>query len=296
MSKSFKEQVYHLVDDDNKAGVQINPPITSFIMILIILSIIAVILESDVRIAEKYSKIFLYFEYFAVAIFTLEYLARAWTCTLEYPNLSPWKAFWKFFWQPMSLIDLLAILPTYLMFLPLDARFLRVLRLLRLLRLFKLNRYTSSMKLIGTVLREEKEKLFITLFMTGILLVLSSALVYEFESNGPNAENWPHIYGAFWWAIATLTTVGYGDVFPVTPMGKIVAGIIALLGIGLVALPTGILSGSFVSRIDAEKKLAQEEKERLEKEAQGLVDESPAESYPFKFCPHCGDKLEGHSH
>lgn len=294
MSKSLREQVYHLVDDDNKAGVQINPPITALIMILIILSIIAVIVESNVNIAASYPKLFLYFEYFAVAIFSLEYLARAWTSNLEYPHLTPWKAFWKFFWQPMSMIDLLAILPTYLAFLPVDARFLRVLRLLRLLRLFKLNRYTSSMKLIGTVLKEEKEKLYITLFMTGILLVLSSALVYEFESNGPNAENWPHIYGAFWWAIATLTTVGYGDVFPVTPMGKIVAGIIALLGIGLVALPTGILSGSFVSRIDAEKKAKREEQERLEKEALGLTDD--AESFPFHYCPHCGEKLQDGTH
>ncbi len=253
---SFRQKVYELFDENNKANHPLNGPIAKIIMVLIILSVTAVVLESDENILNKNESVFYYFELVAVIIFTIEYLARAWTCDLEYPHLSKGRAFWKFFWRPMSVIDLLAIIPFYLTFLPVDGRFLRVLRLLRLLRLFKLNRYTSSMRLIGTVLKEEKEKLFITIFMTLILLVLSSSLVYEFESHGPNAEQWPHIYGAFWWAIATLTTVGYGDVFPVTAMGKIIAGVIALLGIGLVALPTGILSSSFVSRIEEQKRQA----------------------------------------
>ncbi len=153
----------------------------------------------------------------------------------------------------MAIVDLLAIAPFYIEIVAsqmgllemMDLRFIRVLRLMRLLRIFKLNRYSSSMKMIGAVIKEEKEKLFITVFMTSILMVLAAALIWTVEHE-VNPTWFPNIYASMWWAVATLTTVGYGDVYPVTPMGKILSGVIALLGIGLVALPTGILSGSFV--------------------------------------------------
>ena len=198
--------------------------------------------------------------------------------------------------SPMAIIDFLAILPFYIeiiaYFLPkifpsighltdiIDLRFIRVLRLMRLLRIFKLNRYSSSMKMIGDVIKTEKEKLFITIFMTGIMMILSSALVYTVEHDS-QPEAFPNIYASMWWAIATLTTVGYGDVYPITPLGKIFSGIIALLGIGLVALPTGILSGSFVNAIN-------EEKERKLKEESEKEDDAPH----YHICPHCGGSLE----
>jgi len=284
---TLKQRVFQLIDDDNEADLKVNATISTLIMALIILSIVAVILESDAVLSERFRMIFVGFEIFAVVVFTIEYFFRIYTASLAYPGRSKIGAVWAYITSPMAIIDFLAIIPFYIELAlvitgantgMLDLRFIRVLRLMRLLRIFKLNRYNSSMKLIGDVIREEKEKLFITIFITGILLVLSSAIIYTVEHD-VQPEQFPNIYSSMWWAIATLTTVGYGDVYPVTALGKILSGVIALLGIGLVALPTGILSGSFVQAIN-------EEKERK----QNMDNEEHSHS-----CPHCGGSLD-HSH
>jgi len=224
---SFRKRIFALIDENDAARHPLNRPISLFIMALIIASIVAVILESEKTFANYYTSAFYYFELFAVTIFTLEYLARLFTADLKYPEVSKPRAVIKYIFSPMAMIDLLAILPFYLELALLaygvhhmaDTRFLRILRLMRLLRLFKLNRYNSSMKLIGNVLKEEKEKLFITLFMVVILLVLSAALIFTFEHEA-QPDAFPNIYSSMWWAIATLTTVGYGDVFPLRPLAK----------------------------------------------------------------------------
>ena len=284
---TLKQRIFRLIDDDNEADIKINSLISTLIMALIILSIVAVILESDAVLSEKFRMIFVGFEIFAVVVFTIEYVFRIYTASLAYPHVSKSRAVLKYITSPMAIIDFLAIIPFYIeLFLwisgantgMLDLRFIRVLRLMRLLRIFKLNRYNSSMKLIGDVIREEKEKLFITIFITGILLVLSSAIIFTVEHD-QQPDQFPNIYASMWWAIATLTTVGYGDVYPVTALGKVLSGVIALLGIGLVALPTGILSGSFVQAIN-------EEKERKQREY---------EENHSHICPHCGGALE-HAH
>lgn len=293
---SLQQNIFKLIDEDNKAKIKINDRISSFIMLLIILSIVSVILESDEFLEKKYINFFYYFELFAVVIFTIEYLSRIYTARLAYPHLSATKAILKYIFSPMAIIDLLAILPFYILLgadffgvsKVIDMRFIRVLRLMRLLRIFKLNRYSSSMKLIGAVMKEEKEKLIMTLFMTGILLVLASALVFTVENDG-QPDAFPNIYSSMWWAIATLTTVGYGDVYPMTGLGKILAGVIALLGIGLVALPTGILSGSFVQAMNDEKQRAAEAgKERSDSEPP--IEESNIQN----LCPHCGKDIHDH--
>jgi voltage-gated potassium channel len=297
----FRTGVFKLIDDDNTADLKINDRISSFIMFLIIMSIIAVILQSEKTLDVKYFDIFYWFEVIAVIIFTLEYLSRVYTARMSYPELSPGRAVLKYIFSPMAIVDFLAIIPFYIELAAsltgeaevFDLRFIRVLRLMRLLRIFKLNRYSSSMKMIGDVMREEKEKLFITIFMTMILMVLASALVFTVE-NSSQPESFPNIYASMWWAIATLTTVGYGDVYPVTATGKILSGVIALLGIGLVALPTGILSGSFVQAINDEKELAEAEAEALEGDSESLQGESKAPP-PARFCPHCGKDINEHS-
>ena len=301
---TLKQRVFRLIDDDNVADLKINSLLGSGIMALIILSIIAVILESDANLSNSYHSIFLYFEIFAVIVFTLEYLARIYTASLEYKDVSGARAVWKYVTSPMAIIDFLAILPFYielgiLIYTQingidsgagmLDLRFIRVLRLMRLLRIFKLNRYNSSMQMIGDVIKEEKEKLFITIFITGILLVLSSAIIFTVEHD-QQPEQFPNIYASMWWAIATLTTVGYGDVYPVTALGKMLAGVIALLGIGLVALPTGILSGSFVQAIKKQK----EEEAALKNPnaSAGSSNEPIMDSY----CPKCGTGIQHRPH
>jgi voltage-gated potassium channel len=299
----LQQQVYKLIDEDNKADLKINDKIGSFIMGLIVLSIIAVVIESEESIRINYQGVFLWFEVVAVAIFTVEYLARVYTATLAYPELSRGRALIKYIFSPMAIVDLLAIAPFYIELIAsqmglleiMDLRFIRVLRLMRLLRIFKLNRYSSSMKMIGEVITEEKEKLFITVFMTSILMVLAAALVWTVEHEG-QPEMFPNIYASMWWAVATLTTVGYGDVYPVTAMGKILAGVIALLGIGLVALPTGILSGSFVQAINDEKEqqLQEQAAEIAANVAEEVILEHEEDFFHSAICPHCGKDVNSH--
>lgn len=265
--KKLKHFIFDLIDEEDTTRNRWNGRVGLLIIILIVLSVLAVVLESDKYLYEKYGFYFYWFEVIAVIIFSIEYLLRLWTANLLYPDMANWKARLKYICSAMAIIDFLAIMPFYMTMLAsygivgIDMRFIRAFRLMRLLRIFKLNRYNDSMQLIGNVLREEREKLLVTIFMTLILLVISSSLIYTVEHD-VQPEAFPNIASSMWWSIATLTTVGYGDVYPVTPYGKILAGVIALLGIGLVALPTGILSSSFVQRLNEGKKKTNKKKRK----------------------------------
>jgi len=214
----------------------------SIIIILIVLNVFSVIISS-MKVSNTIVVILKYFEYLSVVIFTLEYLLRLLTASIKYSNYKHPNV--KYFFSFFAVIDLLAILPFYVPFIIMDLRFLRILRLFRALRIFKLNRYNNSMEIIVRVLNNEKDKLITSLYVCVILLIFSASLIYFIE-NEAQPELFPDIPSSIWWAVATLTTVGYGDVYPITNLGKIVAGIIALIGIGFVALPTGIISSGFI--------------------------------------------------
>ncbi len=166
------------------------------------------------------------------------------------------------------MIDLMAILPFYLpKLIPFDLRFLRAVRLFRIFRLLKLGRYSESVRLLGRVLNAKKEELGVTIFAVLILLVICSSLMYYAEHQA-QPEAFSSIPAAMWWGIVTLTTVGYGDVYPITLPGKILGAIIAVLGIGLFALPAGILASGFA-----------DEMQKKRSQASGI-------------CPYCGRKLD----
>jgi voltage-gated potassium channel len=268
---TFKEKVWEIVEaTDHEDRPRKNLDYFDwFILILILLNATAVILETVKSLDQQYGQFFLAFEIFSVIVFTLEYLARIWACTsqTEYPH-PVWGRI-KFIFTPLALVDLLAILPFYLAFTALDLRVIRTLRVFRLLRMMKLMRYSSSISLFGKVLKNRKEELIVTASIVFILMILSASFMY-FAEHKAQPENFPDIPSSMWWAIVTLTTVGYGDVFPVTTLGKVFAAIIAVLGIGMFALPTGILGASFVEEL---------EKQRLESKEKNL-------------CPHCGVELD----
>ncbi|MFC2109540.1 ion transporter [Bacteroidota bacterium] len=240
-----------------------------FIYALIVLNVIALILESYEELNAIYSPVFYYFELFSVAIFTVEYLVRIWVSDKTKEDK---KERLNFAFSTLGIIDLIAILPFYLPFIfPIDLRIVRILRLFRLLRIFKLSRYSKSLKTIRSIFKEVKSELSITVFVTFVLMILSSTLMYYIEHDD-QPEQFASIGDAFWWSIATLTTVGYGDVYPVTGLGKLLSGIIALIGIGFVALPTGIISSAFIEKIQKDKK-----KKKVAKACN---------------CPHCGKNID----
>lgn len=241
-----------------------------FILALIFLNLVAVALETVDPLFEQYQVWFRSFEVFSAVVFTVEYVLRVWSCTVKSHYRHPFWGRVRFIFTPLALIDLLAIIPFYLWLLPTELRIGRALRLFRLFRVLKLNRYTDSLKILGRVFRLKQEELLLSLFVLSILLALASSLIY-FAEHSAQPEAFSSIPKAMWWGTITLTTVGYGDVYPVTLVGRILGAILAVLGIGLFALPAGILASGFSEELQARK--------------------AKKRRNANKTCPHCGQVI-----
>lgn len=223
-----------------------------FILTLISLNVLAVILGTVEELASGYSGLLYGFEVFSVVIFSLEYIGRLWSCTKDERYKGAVRGRIRFAMSPMALIDLVAILPFYLpMLIPFDARFVRAIRLFRLFRMLKIGRYSDAARRLGNVLRAKREELGITVFAVALLLILASSLMY-FVEHEAQPDIFSSIPAAMWWGASTLTTVGYGDIYPITPIGKVLGAAIAVLGIGMFALPAGILASGFAEEIQGE--------------------------------------------
>lgn len=219
---------------------------------LIFLNVVAVIIGSVRSVEARWGAVLNGFEIFSVVVFTLEYVLRLWSCTVDARFRGAVAGRVRLAFRPMCVIDLLAILPFYLPFVGIDLRTLRVLRLLRVFRVVKIGRYYASLGLIKEVFRAKKEELVLSVAMMGFLLVVSATVLYYCE-NEVQPMVFSSIPATMWWAVATLTTVGYGDMYPVTIVGRLCASVIAILGIGMFALPTGILGAGFVEAVAKKK-------------------------------------------
>ena len=252
---SIRKRVYEIIEKA-KDGDKASAIFDSFLIILILLNVAAVICNSFDNLNNSYNKFFTIFEYISVSIFSIEYLLRIWTAPEKFPPSEKWPLFFsylRFIFSFMGIVDLCAIMPFFLPFVIIDLRIVRILRLFRLLSALKLTRYNKSFDLIGRVFKNEKDKLFMTIFIVGVMLLLAASIMYAVE-NTVQPEAFPNILATLWWAVVTLTTVGYGDVYPVTVLGKLLSGVISILGIILIALPSGIISSGFIKEYDKEKK------------------------------------------
>lgn len=215
-----------------------------FIAALIVVNVVAVMLETVDPLFAAYGREFLAFEAISVTIFTIEYFGRLWAAT-EHPEYDhPIWGRLRYAVSPYMIIDLLAILP-FLLGAIVDLRFLRALRLLRFLRLLKLARYSESIQLFFDALRLKREELVIASIVGTILLLVASGGMYFAERNA-QPDAFSSIPAALWWGVVTLTTVGYGDVTPVTPLGQVLGAVVAVMGIGIFALPASILASGFI--------------------------------------------------
>ncbi|KEO75432.1 ion transporter [Anditalea andensis] len=250
-AKVVKGYIHSLVVVSKKAG-DLSWYIDVFIVTLIILNAVAIVLESIEPLRLQYEEIFYYFEVLSVIVFTIEYVLRIWTSNLIPEYQKPFTGNLKYALTPLALIDLMAILPFYLPFVGVDLRLLRIMRIFRVFRMFKIARYVEALSFMGKVFKNKKEELVISLLFTLLLLLVASTIMYYVE-NDSQPENFSSIPETMWWGIATLTTVGYGDIYPITPLGQFLGGIIAIIGIGLFALPTGILASGFSDEISNKK-------------------------------------------
>ena len=234
----------HNLLEQTSSGSAANKVVDYFIITLVIANIVAFILSTVPGVEDGYGSLLERFEQFSVLVFTIEYILRIWAAA-EFPfarDEATWLTRLKYAVRPLQIIDFIAIAPFYLSFL--FAIDLRLLRILRLFRLLKLARYSPAMQAMVVVFANEKRSLFGALLLMICLLLFASTFMY-FAEHVAQPEHFGSVPAAMWWAISTLTTVGYGDVTPVTMFGKILAGFVMLLGLGMFALPIGIIATGF---------------------------------------------------
>jgi voltage-gated potassium channel len=258
-----KQRVFRLLEGEQS---RLGRVVSFALLNLIVLNLLAVILETVPTLEARYASAFSIFENVSVAIFSVEYVLRLWSCTTNPKYRQGVAGRIRFALTPLALVDLIAIAPAYMpgdVFL--DLRYARIVRLVRLLRVLKMARYSRTLRTFTNVLSAKAWDLGIIAFFLAILLVVSSITMFFAEHDAQ-----PHVFSsvpaAMWWAAVTLTSVGYGDIIPITPVGKLFGSIIAFLGIGFFALPAGILAAGFAEEIRREREVK-------------------------KCCPHCGKEL-----
>ena len=307
----LRRRVYGILE--NAAAERKGRLLNSLLIGLILANVAAIVMSSVAEIGERYADLFELFEWFSVLVFTLEYLTRVWAAVERDDGhyREPVRGRIRYMLSPLALVDLLAILPFYLAFLvPVDLRFMRIFRLFMI---FKLTRYHASMSLLARVLRNEAGPIAAALFVLATLLMVASSFAFIAEHEA-QPEVFASIPDAMWWAIVTMTTVGYGDIVPVTPLGKVIGGVIAVIGLGMVALPAGLLAAGFSEQLHQRKRafedevhrmlgdgvISADEGDRLEaiRDRLGLTDQQAGEIMHLikrrqgsVNCPHCGHAL-----
>jgi voltage-gated potassium channel len=268
-----KKKVHGLLHPEIVGDKRWDKIINVFIIILIALNIIAVILETVEPIHDRFAHFFYYFDLVSVIIFSIEYVLRVWSSNHEEKYKHSLWGRLKYMFSLGALIDLAAILPSILAYfigVKFDLRELRILRLLRVLRLFRLTAYTESVHMIANVFKRRKNELMLSFILALFLIIISSCIIYFAEHLYPNknTSEFKSIPHTIWWAVVTLTTTGYGDMYPLTAIGKTMATIIMLTGVAFFAIPAGILSAGF------------QEEFRRNKAAK------------THRCPHCGEPID----
>ena len=278
MYRKVKEKAFEIIESGKTPLSKI---INITIVILIFLTLITVV-ASTFDISNSLRIIFSKFEIFSTIIFTVEYILRVWTSDLLYPELSPIRARIKYIFSFMALIDFIAILPFYLLFfIKIDLQALRTLRALRLLRIIKINRYTTALKTITQVFKNKANQLISSMVVVGLLMIIASVLMYNFESEA-QPDKFSNAFDSLWWAMSALTTVGYGDVYPIAVAGKILGIVIAIIGIGMVAVPTGIITAGFTEVLHNKKS------KKTNNSGESIEDKKDEK----KYCPYCGHRID----
>jgi voltage-gated potassium channel len=269
----------------------------SALALLIIVNVSCVILESVEPIRKHFALTFELFEHAATAIFAVEYALRVWTC-VDFHDLRYRDPLWgrlRYMRSFFALVDLVAVLPAVIGFF--GAADFRVLRLLRLLRMLKLIRHSTTFGLLFAVLREERQSITALLFVLLLTVTISGSLMYMIE-NEAQPEVFVSIPVAMWWAIETLTTVGYGDIVPMTIAGRIIGGSVSIIGIGTLALFSGLITVGFLDQLKIYREHHPRTTVMLAEKSIVIAESLSANSEHGRgraegpdVCPHCGGAI-----
>ena len=271
MAAGVRQRVYEALEPRAREGLGLSLA-NKFLVLCIIVASALAILDTEPMVSAGREPAFRLAELAFGVIFSVEYLLRLWIA----PDNPHWARFrfprLRYAFSVQAIIDLLAILPTLFAFGGGGSVLLRFFRVLRILRLAKLGRMSTAWQDLAAALSERRHELILTISIAGFVLLVSSTLMYWAEADA-QPDKFGSIPRAMWWCIVTLTTVGYGDVFPVTMLGKSLAGLVALAGIGLIAMPTGILAAAFSD-------VVQRRREALRKAAEQRALSSPSQPGP----------------
>ena len=306
---NIRAKTYRILESETSSNVTAKF-ITLLLILLIISNVAAAIVASEKAIYLLYKDAFIAFELISLSLFSFEYLLRVWCCveSTEYQSLSKSNARLKYIFTPVALIDLITVLPFIIaMFFAID---LRTLRLIRVLRLLKLTHYFKGFNIFITVIIKESKSIVAAVMVMIFLIIIAASLMHSIEGT-TQPEAFGSIINSFWWAVVTMTTVGYGDVVPVTTAGKVISTFIMLIGVGLVALPAAMLAARFSEELRERKEdldvhikgaltkgyIDINEHQALEKLAEKLEIEPEElqrsiaqlkECHHGEKCPHCG--------
>ena len=217
------------------------------VIVMILTNLAIAVLETFDALSALFPLLHL-LETLTVAFFTVEYGLRVWTAEYLYPELNRPRAVGRYVLSPSGLVDLLSFAPFYLpIFFPAGVVAFRMFRVIRILRLFRINAYYDALSVIGDVVQSKRDQLVSSIFIILVLMTASSLCMYSLEHEA-QPEVFRNAFSGFWWAVSTLLTVGYGDIYPITAPGRVFGIFITFLGVGMVAIPTGILSAGFVEQ------------------------------------------------
>lgn len=267
----FRKRLYLELEPDARETSGLSR--TNFLIVLLVVaSFITLALETEPSLSAQWREGINLFNYFIIAIFAVEYVVRLWASG-EDPRYDGFGGRLRYMATPSAVADLIAFLPELLWLVFMRGQgeeALMILRILRLSRLVKIARFMPAFDILGAAIRRSGGQLFTTLAVALMLVYLSAVMLYFIEGVGAGREEFGSIPRAVWWAIATLTTVGYGDVYPETTLGRVAASVIAMAGIGVVALPAGVFASAFSDELRARSDARKEEQGR--RHAMGLED------------------------
>ncbi len=241
MENHFRQKLFHIL---HKPSPQ-NPwakYVNYLLAALIVTNALFVAIETVPSIGPVFRPYFLGFEILSTSIFAVEYLARLWVCVEQDRYAEPVRGRLRYALSPLPMLDLIVILTFWS---SVDLRFLRVARMVRLLKVLNLAHFEQSLTRVGAALSRRKELLIVAVVMMVLCIYASAAILYQLEHSA-QPKVFSSIPETLWWAMTTLTTIGYGDMVPVTPFGKLCAGLISVFGIGVFALPTAIVTAAIV--------------------------------------------------
>lgn len=225
--------------------------------LILLINVTVTILYTFDEMELRYGDILLLLEAITVAFFAVDYFLRVWTVRFVYPGRSEIQAIRKYVFSFTGIIDLLSFLTYYLpVFIPAGAAVFRMFRVIRIFRLFQINAYYDSLNVIAEVISNKRQQLFSSVFIILVLMVASSLCMYSLEHEA-QPEVFSNAFSGIWWSVSTLLTVGYGDIYPITTLGKVFSIFITFLGVGMVAIPTGIISAGFVDQYSRLKRISE---------------------------------------